>query len=77
MTAPITRTHIVAKSYAELEREAREAARAVGLRATKSRRRCDNRGGFRLVLEHHGRQQVVDGVCYELMPQEVIALCAV
>ena len=56
------------------EAAARRAARRVGLRAVKSRRRrgtSDNRGGFQLLYDN----VIVAGVRLELTADDVIELC--
>ncbi|MDH6150498.1 hypothetical protein [Paraburkholderia tuberum] len=59
-----------------LEARARRAARSVDLVATKSRQRqhCDNLGRFQLVDQYVN--MVVEGVRYELTPEDVIEFCA-
>jgi hypothetical protein len=54
---------------------ARRAARRIGWRVSKSRRRqqANNQGGLRLVDQAGG---VIDGVNYELTPEEVIYVCS-
>jgi hypothetical protein len=54
-----------------------QAARRVGLRASKTRWRAnsiDNHGGFQLVDPH--KNQVIHGKRYDLSAQDVVAFCA-
>ncbi len=60
-----------------LEHRARRAARRAGLVAQKSRWRrdtVDNLGRFRLVDPFHNL--VVEGVRFDMTPQDVIEYCA-
>jgi hypothetical protein len=64
------------KTIPLLESRARYAAKRVGLRAKKSRRRkatCDNHGRFMLIEPI--RNIVVAGERFELKPETVISIC--
>jgi hypothetical protein len=59
-----------------LEAKARRAARRSGFVAAKSRERSlhsNNRGGFQLIEPY--RNEVVNGVRYDLTVEEVIEFC--
>jgi hypothetical protein len=62
-------------SESALESRARRAAARVGLKAVKSRWRCDtidNRGSFQILDPY--RNAIVEGEKFDLTPEDVIAL---
>ena len=56
-----------------IETRARQAAKRIGLIARRSRRSCDNLGGFQMLDE---RNRIVVGARFELTPMDVIDLCS-